>query len=242
VITGLLAAGGLLQAAWPGALEALRQESGGAWWRTCTAPFVQTGGGLAGALFNIVSAAVIVALAEWQWGRLVAAAVWLTGAWAPVGDVARLAGYHVAAADASAYSAGSSGVTYFTAATLCAALLCRGAGRVRLLGLIGPAIALVMWIGTDDGHGVLFIEGFVLGLLWAAPRTLGTPRTLRARGTRALGKHPARASRRRRPAGLRTYSAPAPTRTWHAIAAAATTLSESTPAARAPGCIGMRTA
>jgi hypothetical protein len=36
---------------------------------------VQTGGGLAGALFNIVTAAIIVALAEWQWGRLVAAAI-----------------------------------------------------------------------------------------------------------------------------------------------------------------------
>ena len=138
---------------------------------------------------------------------------------------------------ASAYSAGSSGATYFTAATLCAALLCRDAGRVRLLGLIGPAAALVMWIGTDDGHGVLFIEGFVLGLLpWAAPRTLGTPRIL---GTRALGTLRAHLGAAVRP-GLRTYSAP--TRTWHAIAAAATTLSESTPAARAPGCIGMRTA
>jgi hypothetical protein len=33
-----------------------------------------------------------------------------------------------------------------------------------------------------------------------------------------------------------------PRSTWHAIAAAATTFSESTPAARALGCIGMRTA
>ena len=172
VITALLAAGGLLQALWPGALDALRQEPHGAWWRTFTAPFVQTGGGLAGALFNIVSAAVVLALAEWQWGRLAAAAVWLAGAWAPVGDVARLAGYHVSAASASAYSAGSSGATYFTAATLCAALLCGGgAGRARLLGLAGPAIALVMWIATNDGHGVLFVEGFAGGLLLRAART-----------------------------------------------------------------------
>jgi hypothetical protein len=177
VITALLAAGGLLQAAWPGALDALRQQPHGAWWRTFTAPFVQTGGGLAGALFNIATAAIILALAEWQWGRLAAAAVWLTGAWAPVGDIAKLAGYHVSASNASAYSAGSSGATYFTAATLCAALLCsgpllsaatppfRGVGRAHLLGLVGPAIALVMWIATNDGHGVLFTEGFVLGLL-----------------------------------------------------------------------------
>src|ERR1700753_82242 len=43
VITGLLATGGLLQAAWPGALDALRQQPHGAWWRTFNAPFVQTG-------------------------------------------------------------------------------------------------------------------------------------------------------------------------------------------------------
>jgi hypothetical protein len=169
-ITALLAAGGLLQAAWPGALDALRQQPHGAWWRTFTAPFVQAGGGLDGALFNIVTAAIILALAEWQWGRLAAGAVWFTGAWAPVGDVAKLAGYHVPAASAAAYSAGSSGATYFTAATLCAALLCAGPllGRARLLGLVGPVVALVMWITTDDGHGVLFIEGFVLGLLLRA--------------------------------------------------------------------------
>lgn len=186
VITTLLAAGGLLQAAWPGALDALRQQPHGAWWRTFTAPFVQTGGGLAGALFNIATAAIILALAEWQWGRLAAAAVWLTGAWAPVGDVAKLAGYHVSAANVAAYSAGSSGATYFTAATLCAALLCGGPrlAPARLLGLVGPAIALVMWIATNDGHGVLFTEGFVLGLLLRAallalripPPTASTPR------------------------------------------------------------------
>jgi hypothetical protein len=173
VITALLAAGCLLQAAWPGALQALRQEPSGGWWRNFTAPFVQTGGGVAGAAFNVASAAIIVALAEWQWGRVVAAAAWLTGAWAPVGDVAKLAGYHVPAASAAAYSAGSSGATYFTSALLCAALLCAGTGRTRLLGLAGPVIALVMWITASDGHGVVFTEGFVLGtLLWAALHAL----------------------------------------------------------------------
>jgi hypothetical protein len=56
---------------------------------------------------------------------------------------------------------------------LCAALVWAAAGRVRLVGLVGPAIALVMWIATNDGHGVLFTEGFVLGLLlWSALRAL----------------------------------------------------------------------
>jgi hypothetical protein len=126
--------------------------------------------GVIGALFNVISAAIVLAMAEWQWGRLTAAAIWLIGAWAPVGDVAQLAGYKVSAANVAAYSAGSSGATYFTAATLCAALLWTAAGRTRLLGLAAPAIAAVMWIVTNDGHGVLFIEGFVLGLLLLAGR------------------------------------------------------------------------
>jgi hypothetical protein len=172
VITAALIAGCLLEVAWPGALSALRAGPASAWWHVFTAPFVQDGG-VAGALFNIVTAAIIVALAEWQWGRLIATAIWLTAAWAPIGHLAGLAGYHVSAANATAYTAGSSGATYFTAGTLCTALVCSGAGRARLLGLVAPAIALVMWIATNDGHGVVFTEGFVLGaLLWAALRVL----------------------------------------------------------------------
>jgi membrane associated rhomboid family serine protease len=171
IITAVLIAGCVLELAWPGALDALRQQPSGAWWQTFTAPFVQEG--VAGALFNVITAAVVLVMAEWQWGRLTAAAIWLIGAWAPVGDVAQLTGYKVSAANVAAYSAGSSGATYFTAATLCAALLCTAAGRTRLLGLVAPAIAAVMWIFTNDGHGVLFIEGFVLGLLiWAGRRAL----------------------------------------------------------------------
>lgn len=171
IITTALIAGCVLELAWPGALDALRQQPSGAWWQTFTAPFVQEG--VAGALFNVISAAIVLALAEWQWGSLTTAAIWLIGAWAPVGDVAHLAGYQVSAANVAAYSAGSSGATYFTAATLCAALLWTAAGRTRLLGLVAPAIAAVMWLVTNDGHGVLFTEGFVLGLLlWAGRRVL----------------------------------------------------------------------
>jgi hypothetical protein len=174
IITAVLAAGCVLELAWPGALDALRQQPSGAWWQAFTAPFVQEG--IAGALFNVLSAAIVLAMAEWQWGRLTAAAIWFTAAWAPVGDLAQLAGYHVSAANVTAYSAGSSGATYFTAATLCAALLGTAAGRTRLLGLVAPAIAAGMWIVTNDGHGVLFVEGFALGLLlWAGRRVLRIP-------------------------------------------------------------------
>jgi Rhomboid family len=168
IITAVLVAGCVLELAWPGALGALRQQSPGAWWQAFTAPFVQEG--VTGALFNVISAAFVLAMAEWQWGRLAAAAIWLIGAWGPLGDVAQLAGYHVPAANVIAYSAGSSGATYFTAATLCAALLWTVPGRTRLLGLVAPAIAAGMWIVTNDGHGVLFVEGFVLGLLLAGGR------------------------------------------------------------------------
>lgn len=175
VITGLLVAGALTQVLVPGAFDALRNDAGGGWWRAFTAAFVQDGGVL-GAIFNIVTAAVVLTLAEWYWGHLLAAGVWLLGAWAPVGELAGLVGYHVASTDVSAYSAGSSGATYFAAATLSAALVLGGTGRERLLGLIAPAFALVLWVVLDDGHGVLFVEGGMLGaLLWCVVRLPASP-------------------------------------------------------------------
>ena len=102
-------------------------------------------------------------------------------------------GLQVSAANTAAYSAGSSGATYFTAATLCAALLWTATGRTRLLGLVAPAIAAVMWIVTNDGHGVLFVEGFALGLLLWAGR-----RVLHINGT-AAGPAPTDPGRSRRP-------------------------------------------
>ena len=73
-------------------------------------------------------------------------------------------GYHVSAGDVAAYSAGTSGATYFAAATLSAALVIRGTGR-GLLGLAGPAIAAALWVTANDGHGVVFVEGFAVGLV-----------------------------------------------------------------------------
>jgi hypothetical protein len=105
-------------------------------------------------VFNIVSAAIVLALTEWCWGRLITAGLWLLGAWAPIGKAAGLLGYHVSAHNVTAYTAGSSGATYFTAGTLCAAVLLKGAGRQRLLGLVGPLIAFVMWIGVNARSGI----------------------------------------------------------------------------------------
>jgi membrane associated rhomboid family serine protease len=166
VVTAALITGALAQVVHPGTLAALRDDpSAHQWWRPFTSAFVQEG--VAGAIFNIVTAAVVVALAEWLWGRSAAALIWFAGAWAPIGDLAHLVGYRVSAVDVTAYGAGSSGATYFTAGTLCAALLLRGLGRDRLLALIGPAIAVLMWVLNNDGHAVMFLAGATLGLVFA---------------------------------------------------------------------------
>jgi hypothetical protein len=168
VVTAALVAGATAQALHPGTLAALREDSSAhQWWRAFTSPFVQDSGPI-GVVFNIVSAAVVVALAEWFWGRWMAAAIWLAGAWAPIGDLAHLAGYRVSPSDITVYGAGSSGAAYFTAGTLCAALLLAGRGRDRLLALIGPAVAAVMWAVSNDGHGVIFLAGAAIGLVTAA--------------------------------------------------------------------------
>lgn len=166
-LTVLLAAGLIVSLASPGALHALSQPpSGSGGWRWFTAPFAQDGG-VFGGLWNVITAFAVLALAEWSWGPVAAAVIWLVGAWAPLGDVAALVGYHVSQSDVSAYSAGSSGATYFTAATLCGALLALRSGRTRWAGLAASAIGLVMWLATNDGHGVVVVEGFVAGLLLA---------------------------------------------------------------------------
>jgi hypothetical protein len=160
-ITAALVGGALLEAVWTGALHMLSRTSGGGW-QALTAPFVQEG--IAGAVFNLACALIVISLAAWVWGDWAAAAIWLIGAWAPIGELAHLAGYHVAAGNTVAYSAGCSGATYFTAGTLCAAMLLSATDRRRWLGLIAPVIGLLMWLGPDDGHGVVLVEGFVLGL------------------------------------------------------------------------------
>ena len=85
--------------------------------------------------------------------------------WGLCAALGRVVGYHVSAVDVAAYRAGSSGATYLAAATLSAALVIRGTGRRRLLGLAGPAIAATLWVTANDGHGVVFVEGFAVGLV-----------------------------------------------------------------------------
>jgi hypothetical protein len=181
-LTTLLLAGLIVSLAWSGALPELSDTQGG--WQQFTAPFIQEGA--VGGIWNVLTGFAVLVLAEWAWGPLTAVAIWLVGAWAPVGDVAALLGYHVSQSDVSAYSAGSSGATYFTAASLCGALLVTGAGRSRLAALAVPAIGLVMWLATNDGHGVMVVMGFVAGTVLAGLCALARVRLGRsAAGPRA---------------------------------------------------------
>ena len=161
----LLATGFVIGLAVPGAVDALAHTPGvGGWWRPFTAPFVQDSG-IVGGAFNLVTATIVIALLEWTWGRALAAGAWLAGAWGLCAALGRVVGYHVSGVDVAAYRAGSSGATYFAAATLSAALVVHGTGRRRLLGLAGPAIAAALWVTANDGHGVVFVEGFAVGLV-----------------------------------------------------------------------------
>lgn len=164
VVTGILLAGCLAQAAWPGTLDALRNDGSAQWWRGLTAPFVQDGG-MTGAIFNLVSALVVLALSEWIWGRWITVLVWLAGAWAPIGDVVALFGYHTTETQQAAYAAGSSGATYTVAAGLCVALIVWGGRRERWAGAIGPVVAAAMIALANDGHSVMFLAGTVIAIL-----------------------------------------------------------------------------
>ena len=146
------------RSAWERQLSTISRHCVGMAGRPYTAPIVQDSG-VVGGPFTVVSATIAIALLEWTWGRALAAGAWLAGGWGLCAALGRVVGYHVSAGDVAAYRARSSGATYLAAATLSAALVIRGTGRRRLLGLAGPAIAATLWVTANDGHGVVFVEG-----------------------------------------------------------------------------------
>ena len=77
--------------------------------------------------------------------------------------------------------AGSSGATYFLAATLAAALLLRSrVSKERLLAAGVPVLGLALWFAQDNGHGLVTAYGFVLGaLVWGLGRRMIRPERLR---------------------------------------------------------------
>jgi hypothetical protein len=166
-LTALAIAGVALQLAWTGAMDTLDSDPARAgWWRPVTSAFLQNGGVIGGA-WNLVTLAVILALAEWRWGSWLTVALFLLGALLP-----RLVGT-LGGADAASDPrnfAGSSGATYFVGGTLAAALVLAAGHTVaqRALALTVPGLALLTWLLHDNAHGLVTLEGFVVGIIvWA---------------------------------------------------------------------------
>lgn len=188
-ITSLAVVGLVVQHAWAGATTALDADpSRAGWWRHGTATFLQNGGA-AGTVFNLVTLAAFAALAEWAWGTLTAAALFVAGIVVPAGVGALLA---VGPADDPRGWMGSSGATLFLAGTLGGALLVRGPRGMAVLALV---VAAVAWFVLGNAHGLVACYGTILGGLVEG-----------ARVRRAITR------RRRRPSSAGPAASPRPRR------------------------------
>ncbi|MGW7101929.1 hypothetical protein [Streptomyces sp. NPDC054838] len=170
-LTALVVAGLVTQLCWAGAMDALDSDPAkSGWWRIVTSVFMQNGG-LSGDAWNIATIAVIAAFAEWFWGGPVMLGLFAAGILLPT-YVDMLFGESARSTDPRNF-AGSSGATYFLAATLAAPLLLRAlrAGRSgasvqeALLALGVPVLGLIMWFAQSNGHGLVAAYGFVVGAL-----------------------------------------------------------------------------
>ncbi|MFI9270820.1 hypothetical protein ACIGXM_08950 [Kitasatospora sp. NPDC052896] len=179
-LTALAVAAVVLQLSWSGAMAALDSDpSKSGWWRVLTATFMQNGG-VSGALWNIVTLAAVAALAQWFWGGPAMVGLFLAGIVLPQ-HIDSLFGDSSRSTDPRNF-AGSSGATYFLAATLAAGLLVRATNRSeRLLALSVPLVGLALWVAQSNGHGLVSVYGLGLGLA-ALP--------LRARTARGAGRTP----------------------------------------------------
>ncbi|GHI03875.1 hypothetical protein AQI88_08615 [Streptomyces cellostaticus] len=152
----------LLQVSRPGAMDALEgdpRRTG--WWRVVTSVFMQNGGFLGGA-WNIVTPAAVAAPAQWFWGGPLMPALFAGGILLPE-RIDALFGETSHSTDPRNF-AGSSGATYFLAATLTAALLLTVTDtRIRLPAAVTPVAGLAMWLAQDNGHGLVSCYGFLLG-------------------------------------------------------------------------------
>jgi hypothetical protein len=170
-LSAVAVAGVVTQLTWPGAMAALDADpSKTGWWRVVTSVFMQNGG-ITGTIYNLVTLAVIAALAEWFWSGPLMLGLFAAGIFLPE-LVDSLFGATSGSTDPRNF-AGSSGATYFLAATLAAALLMRTRStKERLLALGVPVLGLAMWFAHSNGHGLVAAYGFVLGLLvWVLVRS-----------------------------------------------------------------------
>ncbi|MEU0787761.1 hypothetical protein ABZ341_40280 [Streptomyces sp. NPDC006173] len=194
------------QLCWSGAMGMFDSDPAkSGWWRVITSVFMQNGGFL-GTAWNIATLAVMAALAEWFWGAPLMVGLFAAGILLPQHIDALFGASDRASTDPRNF-AGSSGATYFLAATLAAALLLRGnAGSPKhgLLALAVPVLGLTLWFAQENGHGLVTVYGFALGVL---VRFLGRqilrpdldlqqpPRTTMASLAVIIGKRPQRAGR-----------------------------------------------
>ncbi len=186
-LTSAAVAGVITQLCWSGAMDALDSDPArSGWWRIVTSTFMQNGG-LPGGAWNIATLAVIAALADWFWGTPLTLGLFLAGILLP-GYVDGLFGESGHSTDPRNF-AGSSGATYFLAATLSAALLMRilrtprtdrSPGRERLKEILlaagVPVLGLAVWFAQSNGHGLVSVYGFALGCaVHALGRSLRSP-------------------------------------------------------------------
>lgn len=162
-VTAIAIAAVLTQLLWPPTMGALDADPGKAgWWRPLTSTFMQNGG-VSGTLWNIVTLAVIAALAEWIWGAAGMLAIFLAGALVPA-HLDALFGLGSVSLDPRNF-AGSSGATYFLGAASAAALLLRArSSSERLRSLTAPAAGLCLWLVQANAHGLVVVYGYVVGL------------------------------------------------------------------------------
>lgn len=159
----------ITQLCWSGAMNAFDNDPAkSGWWRVITSVFMQNGGFL-GAAWNIATLAVIAALAEWFWGAPLMMGLFTAGILLPQ-HIDSLFGEGDRASSDPRNFAGSSGATYFLAATLAAALLLRAgapadAPKHRLLAVAVPVLGLTLWFAQSNGHGLVVAYGFTLGVL-----------------------------------------------------------------------------
>ncbi|MES9520826.1 hypothetical protein [Streptomyces capoamus] len=168
-LTAIAVGGVLLQLVWSGAMQTLDADPAkSGWWREFTSVFMQNGG-VFGALWNLVTLAVVAALAQWYWGGPLTLGFFIAGIVLP-GRIDTLLGIADGPSTDPRNFAGSSGATYFLGASLALALLTRTRLPKEIALATGvPVLGLAMWLAQDNGHGLVSVYGFTLGAAaWAA--------------------------------------------------------------------------
>jgi hypothetical protein len=188
-LTGLAVLGVLVQLSWAGAMDAFDSDPARTgWWRVFTSMFMQNGG-LIGTAYNLLTLAVIVALAEWFWRGPLMLVLFVAGDILPH-YLDLLIGIGASPSTDPRNFAGSSGVTYFLGATLVGAALLAGLGRrAVLVAVTVPAMGLALWFAQENGHGLVAVYGVVIGavVFLATKRVLDPGRDLRTPPAHPVG-------------------------------------------------------